>query len=149
MLILNRTVSRGYIELLIQRASGRIDRFVFANIYTDAGLSLLSALEAGEAATPVSHMGLGIGTTAPEGEDETLESEIAGARVPVTKSGTGSSRIYSAVFGDGVGNGAVTEAALFNAASGGTMSNRTVFGVKTKQDGEVFTFNWTLSHQRA
>ncbi len=149
MFLINRTLSRGDIELLIQRASGRIDRYYFPNLYTNVGLGRLAALEADEAVDPISHMAVGTGTTPAAGGDTALEAEIAGSRVAVTKSGSGASRIYTAVFVEGVGNGAITEAGLFSAATGGQMSNRSVFGVKTKEPGEVFTFNWMLTHLRA
>lgn len=148
-LLLNTSRSRGDIELLIQRASGRIDRFLIKNLYTDGGLGILAGLEAGEMVSTVSHMALGTGTTPADGEDTALQMEIPGSRVAVSISGSGASRLYTAVFADGVGEGPVTEAGLFTAASAGVLSNRSVFGVKTKEPGEVFTFNWLLSHYRA
>ncbi|MNY58259.1 hypothetical protein D3C86_1945800 [compost metagenome] len=66
----------------------------------------------------------------------------------VTVSGVGPQRLYSATFGEGVGSGAVTEAGLFNAATGGVLTNRSVFGVKNKEPEDIFTINWTLAHQR-
>ncbi|MAK54660.1 MAG: hypothetical protein CML17_02205 [Pusillimonas sp.] len=148
MEIKNKAVSIGTIELIIDRVDGSTERHGINNLYTDGGLGLLAALEAGEAPNTISHMALGEGTTAADGADETLESEIAGSRVAVTKSGTGASRTYTAVFGPGVGTGAVTEAGLFNAAAAGVLSNRVVFSVKNKEAGETFTMNWTLTHGR-
>lgn len=143
------TKSQGTITLIIDRVNGARERHTIKNIFTDKGLNALSALEAGEAVAKISHMALGTGTTAAAAGDTALQAEIAGSRVAVTIAGSGNTRTYTAVFADGVGNGAVTEAGLLTAASAGELRNRSVFGVKTKQAGETFTMIWTLTHNRA
>ncbi|MEN4919440.1 hypothetical protein ABE485_12260 [Achromobacter spanius] len=143
------TLCRGDLEILAYRGrTGKTERFLIKNLFTDDGLAYLAARAAGEAVDVISHMALGIGTTPAAGGDQTLVSEIAGSRVPVTVSGTGTERLYSATFGENVGSGPVTEAGLFNAAVGGMLTNRSVFGVKNKEPEDVFTINWTLAHQR-
>lgn len=142
-------LSRGDLEIIAYRGrTGRTERFLIKNLFTDDGLTYLAARAAGEAVAVISHMALGLGTTPAAGTDETLESEVAGSRVPVTISGAGAERLFSATFGEGVGSGAITEAGLFNAASGGLLTNRSVFGVKNKEPEDVFTINWTLAQQR-
>jgi len=58
---------------------------------------------------------------------------------------TGLNFTYVATFGAGTGTGAVTEAGLFNAASGGTMLCRTVFPVVNKQSGDSMTVSWVVT----
>lgn len=143
------TLARGDLEIIAYRGrTGKTERFLIKNLFTDAGLAYLAARAAGEAVDVISHMALGIGTTPAAGTDGALESEIAGSRVPVTISGVGAERLYTATFGEGVGSGPVTEAGLFNAATAGMMTNRSVFGVKNKEPEDVFTINWTLAQQR-
>lgn len=143
------TLCRGDLEILAYRGrTGKTDRYLIKNIFTDAGLAYLAARAAGDAIDVISHMALGIGTTPAAGTDEALASEVPGSRVAVAVSGIGAQRLYSATFGEGVGSGAITEAGLLNAATGGTLTNRSVFGVKNKEPEDIFTINWTLAHQR-
>ncbi|WP_025139006.1 hypothetical protein [Achromobacter sp. DH1f] len=142
-------LSRGDLEVIIHRGrTGKTERCLIKNLFTDDGLAYLAARSAGESVAVISHMALGIGTTPAAGTDKTLASEIVGSRVPVTISGVGPQRLYTATFGEGVGSGPVTEAGLFNAATVGLMTNRSVFGVKNKEPEDVFTINWTLAQQR-
>jgi hypothetical protein len=149
MIQIDRTLHRGDILIAHRRLDGTVDQYLVRNAFTDGGLGYLAARAAGEAVDVISHMALGEGDTPEDGTSTTLEAEIAGSRVAVSITGTGPSRIYTAVFGETVGNGAITEAGLFNAATGGLLTNRAVFGVKTKVPGEIMTFVWTLSQQRA
>jgi hypothetical protein len=50
-----------------------------------------------------------------------------------------------ATFGPGVNTGAITEAGLFSASSGGTMFARKVFGVYTKEAGDTVVFTWQIT----
>lgn len=142
-------LNRGDLEIIAYRErTGQTERFVIKNLFTDDGLAYLAARAAGEAVDVISHMALGTGTTPAAGTDKVLVAEIAGSRVPVTVSGTGAQRLYTATFGQGMGSGPVTEAGLFNASTNGTLTNRSVFGVKNKDPDDVFTINWTLAQQR-
>lgn len=140
----------GRLEIIAQRGkTGLVERFVVDNIWVDGGLGYVAARCAGEAVNPISHMSAGTSATGAAGTDVALGAEIAGARRAVTVSGTGAERTYTSVFPAGVATGAWREAGLFNAALGGLMTNRTVFGAKTKDPEDVFTINWTLRHVRS
>ena len=52
---------------------------------------------------------------------------------------------YVASFGAGEGTGAITEAGLFNAVTGGTMLCRTVFSVVNKGASDSMTITWTVT----
>lgn len=145
--ILSRAGSIGDIKIIIARPGRSDERHLVKNLWTDGGLAYLAGLAAGEDIATIGWMAIGTGTVPETGTSVTLGAEVA--RVPVTKSGIGASRALTAVFGDGVGLGAITESGLFNAAAAGLMTNRSVFGVKTKAAGEVFTFVWTLTQVRA
>lgn len=149
MLNSSGALCQGDLEIIAYRGStGKTDRYLIKNIFTDDGLAYLAARAAGEAVSIISHMALGVGTTPAAGTDKKLVSEVAGSRVAVTVSGTGAQRMYTATFGQGVGSGPVTEAGLFNASTNGLLTNRSVFGVKNKEPDDVFTINWTLAQQR-
>jgi hypothetical protein len=46
---------------------------------------------------------------------------------------------------EGVGTGAISEAGIFNASSGGTMLCRTVFPVVNKQASDTIAITWTIT----
>jgi hypothetical protein len=52
---------------------------------------------------------------------------------------------YIASFEAGDGTGAVTEAGIFNAATGGSMLCRTVFSVVNKAADDTMSVTWTIT----
>ena len=54
-------------------------------------------------------------------------------------------RLYVASFEAGDATGAVTEAGLFNAVTGGDMLCRTVFAVVNKAADDTMTVTWTIT----
>ena len=91
-------------------------------------------------------MALGTGTAAANSTNTALTSEISGSRTSLTSTSVvDSTVIYEARFPAGTGTGAITEAALFNAISGGTMFARSVFSVYNKGASDTITFTWTIA----
>jgi hypothetical protein len=95
-------------------------------------------------ATVMSHMSVGTGSTAAAASDSALGAE-AGRVALTSTSVTGASVTYSASFPAGTGTGGLTEAAILNASSGGTMLCRTVFSVVNKQSADAMTIQWQVS----
>ena len=94
--------------------------------------------------TVMSHMAIGTGTSAAGASDTTLGSESA--RTPLTSSTVSTNTIvYVDTFAAGTGTGAITEAGVFNASSGGTMLCRTVFSVVNKGADDSMTITWTIT----
>ena len=92
----------------------------------------------------MSHMAIGTGSTAEVVGDTTLETE--NARVGLTDTvNTAASVLYTAIFGPGTGTGVLREAGILNAASAGTLLNRTTFGAQTKDAGDTLTVSWTVN----
>jgi hypothetical protein len=52
---------------------------------------------------------------------------------------------YVASFGAGTGTGAVTEAGILNASSGGTLLCRTEFSVVNKGANDSMSITWTIT----
>lgn len=90
------------------------------------------------------YIGLGTGATAASASDTTLQTELA-TRVAGTISSSTNIWQNQATFGAGVNTGALTEAGLFSASSGGTMLARQVFGTVTKAAGDTIVFTWQIS----
>ena len=95
-------------------------------------------------ATAMSHMAIGSGSTAAAAGDTALGSQLG--RVALTSTTVSSAVVtYVASFPAGTGTGAVTEAAILNASSGGTMLCRTVFSVVNKGAQDSMTVTWTVT----
>jgi hypothetical protein len=99
-------------------------------------------------ASPMSHMAVGTTQTAAVTGDVGLGAEVG--RVALTLSsgantGAGPTATYSASFGPGVGTGALKEAGILNAASGGNMLARTTFNVVNKEAGDSLTITWSIT----
>jgi len=94
--------------------------------------------------TVMTHMAIGTGSTAAAAGNTALGSEAArGALTSSTV--TTNSVAYVETFAAGTGTGAITEAGLFNASSGGTMLCRTVFSVVNKGANDAMTITWTVT----
>lgn len=111
------------------------------NLIVDAGLDLVKDRlhNPASVAAGTGYMGIGTGAVPEVAGDTTLGSEVAAARgaVTYTAGGVGTctvERTYPAA--GGYEPVTITEAALFNAAVGGTMFNRKVFPavIKTATD---------------
>ena len=94
--------------------------------------------------TVMSHMAIGTGSTPAAAGNTALGSESA--RTQLTSSTvTDNEIVYVDTFAAGTGTGAITEAGIFNASSGGTMLCRTVFSVVNKGASDAMTINWTVT----
>tara|TARA_B100000214_G_scaffold367485_1_gene337694 strand:+ start:4333 stop:4755 length:423 start_codon:yes stop_codon:yes gene_type:complete len=94
--------------------------------------------------TVMSHMAIGTGTAAAAAGNTALGSEQA--RTALTSSTvTDNEIVYVDTFAAGTGTGAITEAGIFNASSGGTMLCRTVFSVVNKGASDAMTITWTVT----
>ncbi len=89
-------------------------------------------------------MGVGNSSTAAGLTNTALVSQVA--RVALSASTlTANSIAYRASFGPGTATDALTEAGIFNAASGGEMLCRTVFAVVNKGALDTLNVTWTVS----
>ena len=94
--------------------------------------------------TVMSHMAVGTGTTAAAAGQTALVTEAG--RVALASTGiSGAVVTYTATFPAGTGTGALTEAAVLNASSSGTMLCRTVFSAVNKGANDAMTITWTIT----
>jgi hypothetical protein len=147
MKTLENLKASGQLHVVLTGSDGQVkEDHLLKNLVVDTGLNFIVNRMKDAAATVMSHMTLGTGTTAAAAGNTTLETEIAGARVALTSTTVAANQItYIASFAAGVGTGAVTESGIFNNISGGTMLCRTVFPVVNKQAGDSMTVTWTVT----
>jgi len=113
------------------------------NLVVTAGKEFVAARMIGTSADVMDNMAIGSGSTAAAAGDTALGSELN--RQSATSSASGAVVTYSATFAAGNGTGAVTEAGLFNASSGGSMLCRTVFSVVNKGASDSMTISWAVT----
>ena len=114
------------------------------NLVVTAGKGFVASRIVGTSQAVMSHMALGAGTTAPAPGDTAPGSEL-GRTALGGSSAAGAVVTYSATFGAGVATGAVTEAAILNASSGGTMLCRTTFSVVNKGADDAMAVTWAVT----
>jgi hypothetical protein len=94
--------------------------------------------------TVMTHMAVGTGTTAAAAGNTTLVTENDRNALTST-SVSGNAIAYVATWAAGDATAALTEAGIFDAASGGDMLCRTVFSVVNKGSADSMTITWTIT----
>lgn len=137
----------GLVKVVHTNAAGElIKEFEVPNLVVTAGKNHIAAKIAATTNSPVSmtHMAIGTGTTSAAAGDTTLGTE--GGRVSLSGSVVSTNTItYTATFPAGTGTGAVTEAGIFNASSGGTLLCRTTFPAVNKASGDSIAITWVVT----
>lgn len=114
------------------------------NLVVTTGKNYVASRMKDTTAAAMSHMAVGSGSTAAAASDTALGSELD--RQALTSTTVNNNTItYVATFGAGDGTGAVTEAGLFNASSGGSLLCRTVFSVVNKSSTDSMTITWVVT----
>jgi uncharacterized membrane protein len=135
----------GELRITVTNPEGNITQeTVVPNLVVSAGKDFIAERMKDATTTAMSHMAIGTGTTAAAAGDTTLGTEAG--RVSLTSTTVTSNAVaYVATFGAGTGTGAITEAGLFNASSGGDMLCRTVFSVINKGAADTLGITWTVT----
>jgi len=136
---------RGDVALVLRDKDGNIkDERKIENLIVDTGLNFICDRMKDDE-TAMTHMALGSGSTAAAAGDTALESQLGSREALDSSTVTNNQIVYVSSFEAGDATGAVTEAGIFNAASGGTMLCRTVFSVVNKAADDTLTVNWTIT----
>lgn len=137
----------GQLELVVTAQDGTVkQRESVKNLVVTSGKGYVASRMKDASSSVMSHMAIGTGTTAAAAGNTALVSESA--RVSLTSTTVNNNDVvYVATFPAGTPSSAaaVTEAAIFNASSGGTMLCRTVFSVINKGTSDALTITWTVS----
>lgn len=143
------TQAKGSLGITLKGPDGEIKtEREHENLVVNSGLAYLISRAVDASKDVMSHMGLGEGSTEPVAGNDALESALGGrvALDSTTIAGNNDEQIvYQATFGPGDGTGAVTEAGIFNALTGGVMLCRTVFPVVNKQAEDTMVITWTIT----
>ena len=116
------------------------------NLVVTTGKALVATMLQGGSPTPITHMGVGTGSTAAAAADTALGTEVDRNGLAVSGgTATGAVVSYTGTWAPGDGTGALTEAGLFTASSGGVMLCRTVFPVVNKGADDTVTIVWDVT----
>ena len=136
--------AKGELSIKLFGPDGKLkDEQNVPNLVVTTGKTFIAARMVGTP-TAMSHMAIGSGTTDPAVGDTALQTELG--RVALTSSASSGAVVtYVASFGAGTGTGAVTEAGILNASSGGTLLCRTEFSVVNKGADDSMSITWTIT----
>ena len=139
----------GQLNIVLKDKAGNVkDEREVKNLVVNKGLEYIASRMKDASKSVMSHMGLGSGTTAAAASQTDLVT-LLGAREALdstTISGSNNEKVvYVSAFEAGDATGAVTEAGIFNAASGGDMLCRTVFSVVNKAADDTMSVTWTIT----
>lgn len=134
----------GTVKVVVKDQNGDVkEEREIKNLVVTTGRNFIAGRMTGTPAI-MSHMAAGSGTAAPALGDTALGTQLG--RVALTSgSTTGNVTTYTATFGAGVATGAVTEAGIFNASTGGTMLCRTTFAVVNKGASDTLAITWAIT----
>ena len=114
------------------------------NLVVTAGKGYVASRMKDTTATAMSHMAAGTDSTAAAAGDSALGADAG--RVALTSTTVSNNTIsYVATFPPGTATAALTEAAILNGSSGGTMLCRTIFATVNKQSADAMTISWLIT----
>lgn len=135
---------KGKLNIRLFDSGGNIkeEREINNTVTTTGKNSIIDQLLASPALTKPTHMEVGIGTPAADA----LGSAVAASRTALSaKTRTNAVLTMVCTFAAGTGTGALTEAGIFNSASGAGMYCSAAFNVINKAAGDSLEITWTLT----
>lgn len=140
---------KGHLLAILKKENGETEKIEKDNIILNAGFDYICDAIGKASARPnvMGYIAVGTGSTTPAVGQTALISELT--RKAATYSHTAGTKLmtFTTKFEAGQATGAITEAGLVNAASGGTFLDRLTFDVINKgiNDDLTMTFQFTLS----
>jgi len=137
---------KGRVSIVLKDKNGKVkETRNVENLIVTTGLNFIASRMKDTSATAMTHMGLGSGSTAASAGQTDLVS-ILGSREAIDSTTVSTNTIvYVSNFEAGDATGAIVEAGIFNASSGGTMLCRTVFSVVNKAADDSMSITWTIT----
>lgn len=140
---------KGSLIVTLRKANGDIEIRRKDNLILNCGFDFIADAigKASDRPNVMSHTAVGTGTTAVAATQTALVTELA--RKAATYAHTAGTKVFNmtTTFEAGEATGAITEAGICNAASGGAFIDRVTFAVINKAADDVMTtnFQFTLS----
>ena len=136
----------GQIDIVLRDKNGNVkEQRTEKNLVVTTGLNYIASRMKDASATAMTHMALGSGTTTAAAGQTDLVTLLGSREALDSTTVTANAVAYVASFEAGDATGAVTEAGIFNAASGATMLCRVKFDVVNKAADDTMTVTWTIT----
>jgi hypothetical protein len=136
----------GEVTLVLKDSNGNVKQTkTIKNLVVTAGLNFITSRMQNASKGIMSHMGLGSGTVAAAAGDTDLGSLLGSREAIDTDLVSGNTVTYVCTFEAGDATGAITEAGIFNAVSGGDMLCRTVFSAVNKAASDSLAITWVVT----
>ena len=136
---------KGNLEVILLDEKGtQKDYRKIDNLVVAVGKEIIAARLVGNTIAIPSHMAVGSDATAAATGQTALGGEL-GRVVFDSSARTSNVLTYVATFPAGTGTGALTEAAILNAASTGNMLCRTTFSTVNKASGDTIVITWNVT----
>ena len=137
---------RGDVSIKLYDKNGKIkDQREITNLVVNSGLAFICSRMAGTSPAVMTHMGVGSGTTSAAAGQTALVSQLGSREALDSTNASANTIVFVCSLEAGDGTGAVTESAIFNAASSGTMLARVVFPVVNKQADDTMSITHTIT----
>jgi len=137
----------GMMRAILTKADGTTEKFTKHNLIVDDGVDLIcDCLSKGTDRPAVAdYIAVGTDDTAVTADDTALGSELTRLQATYGHAAGTASFTLTATFNAGVATGAIVEAGVINASSGGSMLDRVVFPVINKEANDVLTVTFTFT----
>jgi hypothetical protein len=136
---------RGNLEVILLDQNGiQKDYRKIENLVVAVGKQIIAARLVGNTIAVPSHMAVGSDATAAATGQTALGGELGRVVLDSTVR-TSNVLTYVGTFPAGTGTGALTEAAILNAASTGNMLCRTTFSTVNKAAGDSIVITWNVT----
>ena len=139
---------KGRAIITLTRPDGTRETRQKDNLITNAGFDFLcSAIASPTRPNAMNYTAVGTGTTDPSAAQTALAKELTRKSATYAHTSGTKELTLTTTFGAGEATGAITEAGIVNASSGGTLFDRVTFAVINKgaQDELTTKFVFTLS----
>jgi hypothetical protein len=136
---------KGELDIVILDPNGNTkEKFHVNNLVVQAGRDFISDRIIASTKPVMTHKAVGTGTDAADLADTALDTEL---HRQVFDSATRNANVVTFVttYAPGDATGAITEAGIFNASSGGEMLCRTEFNVVNKAADDTMIITWTVT----
>ena len=136
----------GQLNIVLRDKNGNVkEERTEQNLVVTTGLGYIASRMKDASATAMTHMALGSGTTNALAAQTDLVTLLGSREALDSTTVTANAVAYVSSFEAGDATGAVTEAGIFNASTGGTMLCRVKFDVVNKAADDTMTVTWTIT----
>ena len=136
----------GQLNIVLRDKNGNVkEERTEKNLVVTSGLGYIASRMKDASATAMTHMALGSGTTNALAAQTDLVTLLGSREALDSTTVTANAVAYVSSFEAGDATGAVTEAGIFNASTGGTMLCRVKFDVVNKAADDTMTVTWTIT----